>query len=177
MVDNASVGQMLAQKGVSNLDEIAQLAVADAQVLRTILDGLVAKDDTYRYNCFQVLHQVSQNEPRTLYPEWDYFIQLLGSQNAYHRAISVQILANLTRIDAEQRFDALFDRYFALSTGHFSQGRPTGYEMHNFLSQITRINEFHECFSERIRAICVFVPFVFQKLYGRETSHCSTTTR
>ena len=112
MIDKVSVRQMLANKEVPNLGEVTQLAVTDTKVLQALLDGIVAKDDAYRYNCFKVLLQVSENEPRVLYPEWDYFVELLSSQNGYHRATSVQIIASLTKVDTEKRFDAMLDQYF-----------------------------------------------------------------
>jgi hypothetical protein len=82
--------------------------------LEELLDGIVSKDDTYRYNCFKVLVQISENEPLVLYPEWDRFVGLLGSPNAFHRSISVQIIAGLTGADTEKRFDDIFDLYFGM---------------------------------------------------------------
>jgi len=76
---------------------------------------LVSKNEIYRYNCFKVLFQVSVSHPAELYPEWDYFLNLLGSSNAYHRMSAIHILSNLTSVDAEKRFDQIFDQYFLLS--------------------------------------------------------------
>ncbi len=91
-----------------------QLALADREALKLLLAGVVSTDDTYRYNCFKVLLQISESQPLVLYPEWDYFVALLGSSNAYHRSIAVQILANLASADAQHRFEAILDRYFDL---------------------------------------------------------------
>ena len=110
----ADLHKMLAAKEDLDLDEAIQLALADERVLKEILDGIVSKDDTYRYNCFKVLLQISEDHPLILYPEWDYFVGLLGSGNSYHRSIGLQIIANLTRVDDETRFDGIFDQYFGL---------------------------------------------------------------
>jgi len=106
------VHQMLSEKEVANLDQVAQQAIADAEVLREIVDGVVSKDETFRYNCFKVLIQVCEAAPGALYPEWDTFVELLGSSNAFHRGLAIQIIARLTRADTEQRFDDVFDRFF-----------------------------------------------------------------
>jgi hypothetical protein len=61
-----------------------------------------------------VLYQISEAQPQILYPEWDYFVGLLDSKNAFHRAVAVRLLANLTSADEERRFEELIDRYFDL---------------------------------------------------------------
>jgi hypothetical protein len=50
MVDTRDVQQMLATKEAPDLDEIARSALAGAEILKALLDGVVSKDDTYRYN-------------------------------------------------------------------------------------------------------------------------------
>ena len=110
----ADLHEALADKENPRLEEAMQLALASGKALKVLLDGVVSKDDTYRYNCFKVLLQISEDHPLILYPEWDYFIALLDSSNAYHRSIAVQILANLTPVDAQRRFEAIFGRYFDL---------------------------------------------------------------
>lgn len=106
--------EMLADREHPSLEEAMQLALANGKALKVLLDGVVSKDDTYRYNCFKVLLQISEEHPLILYPEWDYFVGLLGSSNSYHRSIGLQIIANLTKVDDETRFDGIFDQYFGL---------------------------------------------------------------
>jgi hypothetical protein len=114
MLDTRDVQQMLAIKDAPDLDDIARSAVADAEILKELLDGVVSKDDAYRYNCFRALLQISENEPLALYPEWDYFVSLLASPNAYHRSVALQLLARLTQVDSEKRFEAILDQYLAM---------------------------------------------------------------
>jgi hypothetical protein len=106
--------KMLGDKEHPSLEEAMQLALSDERALREILGGVVSKDDTYRYNCFKVLLQISEDHPMILYPAWDYFVGLLGSSNSYHRSIGLQIIANLTKVDDGTRFDTIFDQYFGL---------------------------------------------------------------
>ena len=108
------IQEMLGRKDDFDLDGAARLALSDGQILGLILEGLLAKDDTYRYNCFKVLQRIGESQPSLLYTQWSYFADLLGSENAYHRAAGVRILANLVAADTENRFEALFGRYFGL---------------------------------------------------------------
>jgi hypothetical protein len=112
----ADVKALLAAKESVDLDRLVRMARDDESVLREIVGGLESKDNNYRYHCFQVLLQISQDEPSHLHDEWDYLVDLLDSDNAYHRSISVNILANLTAtpVGQEDRFKRVLGRYFDL---------------------------------------------------------------
>lgn len=86
----------------------------EEDALRALLNGLISKEDAYRYNCFEALLQISEDRPRVLVPEWDRFVELMGSGNAFHRSIALRLMANLTGADDEGRFEGLFDEYFGL---------------------------------------------------------------
>jgi hypothetical protein len=105
---------VLANEKDPDLTEAIQLATTEGQILKEILKGIVSKQELYRYNCFKVLLQISEKEPMLLYPEWDYFVELMGSENSYHRSASLRLIANLTSVDTERRFDNIFDQYFDL---------------------------------------------------------------
>jgi hypothetical protein len=106
--------EMLADKENPRLEEAVQLALSDEMALKGILEGVVSKDDVYRYNCFKALFQISEDRPAVLYPQWDYFVELLGSNNGFYRSMALRLIANLTGADEEGRFGGLFERYFAL---------------------------------------------------------------
>jgi hypothetical protein len=109
----AELRGMLTDKGV-DVERAAHLALTDGQTLQVVLDGVLVKEDAYRYNCVKVLLQIGDERPRILYPEWDYFAGLLDSDNSYHRSTAVLVLARLARVDAEGRFERILDRYLAL---------------------------------------------------------------
>jgi len=112
--NKAEVLRVLADEKDPDLDQAAQLALADARFRAELLAGLTARNDVYRYNCFKVLLQVSEDQPSVLYPEWDRFVAMLDSDNSYHRSIGLMLIANLTPMDAAGRFESIFDRYFDL---------------------------------------------------------------
>ena len=76
------------------------------------LNGLISKNETYRYNCFKVLNLVSEKKPELLYPHWNFFVNHLNSVNDYHKMSAVIIIANITAVDKKQRFEIIFDDFF-----------------------------------------------------------------
>jgi hypothetical protein len=93
---------------------VVRLAVADGAVLQRVLNGVVSKDETVRYNCYKVLAEIAESQPRVLDPAWDTFVALLDSRNAFHRATGVNLIAILAGADPAGRFERIFDRYFDL---------------------------------------------------------------
>ena len=76
------------------------------------LEGLLSKNETYRYNCFKVLYIFSEKKPEILYLHWDFFINHLKSENDYHKISAILIIANLTLVDTEDRFEKIFDTFY-----------------------------------------------------------------
>ena len=79
-----------------------------------ILKGVNAKEDLIRYPNAIALDILSENNPEIVYPEWDFFVELIGSNNAYHKSIAISIISNLTAIDKEKKFKEIFDLFFNL---------------------------------------------------------------
>lgn len=92
-------------------------ALQDEKVLSELLEGILFKTDAIRYNSFQVLLLLSETHPEVLYPHWDYIADLLGSTNSYAKYIAVYLIANLTKIDTENKFDKIFDIYYSILEG------------------------------------------------------------
>lgn len=106
----------LSKKGI-DLEKIAEDAVSDENLFKTLMDEIKSKDNTVRFNAFNALLLMSENNADFLYPHWDYFEDMLESKNNYHKYIAVYLLANLTAVDSENRFDKIFDVYYGLIEG------------------------------------------------------------
>lgn len=100
-----------------DVNKLAQDALSDENLLKELLSGVKSKDNTIRSNSFRVLQLISEEEPAFLYPEWDYFQEMLISANNYHKYIAIYILANLTSSDEENKFDDIYDDYFGILGG------------------------------------------------------------
>ncbi|MFW9937587.1 MAG: hypothetical protein ACFFD5_08050 [Candidatus Thorarchaeota archaeon] len=92
-------------------ESLVNKAIKDPKILNELVENLVIKDETIRYNSHKVLLIVSEVNPDVLYPKWDFFVKLLESRNNFHKVIGIQIIANLTKIDIKQKFEDIFDIY------------------------------------------------------------------
>jgi hypothetical protein len=97
-----------------NIKAVAKKALKDDKLLAELLDNLWSKNETIRYNSHKVLCLISQEHPRILYPQWDYFTQFLKSDNTYHKLSAIHILANLIKADTKGKFEKMFDRFYRL---------------------------------------------------------------
>lgn len=97
-----------------NVGAVANKALKDDKLLVELLENLWSKNETMRNNSHKVLLFLAQEQPKALYGKWDYFIKFLDSDNTYHKLSAIEILANLTRVDALNKFDKIFNRFYAL---------------------------------------------------------------
>lgn len=97
-----------------NVKKVAGQALDNKSVLSELLCGILSKDEKVRFNCFKVLLWISEKHPQALYPEWKFFADLLESPNAYFKYIAVLIIANLAGDDPQNRFEKIFNKYYAL---------------------------------------------------------------
>ena len=112
-----NVHKVLEQKNASNLDKVYDLALSDRNFLKELMDGLASDNETYRYNCYKVIQTMSEEAPLKLYSEWDFFHELLKSNNAFYQMMGVTVLANLTVVDSDEKFDEMIEEYFNLLDG------------------------------------------------------------
>ncbi len=107
------IAQLARKKGLG-IKEMAERAVRDGDLLALILKNTRSKNDTLRYNCYQILLELSASTPDALYPHWDALAEMLGSTNNFFKYQAVYLIANLLSADAEGRFDSISDKYFNL---------------------------------------------------------------
>jgi len=97
-----------------NIEAVAKKALKDDKLLAELLDNLWSKNETIRYNSHKVLFFITEEHPQTLYSNWDYFVKFLDSDNTYHKLSAVLLLANLTKVDKDNKFEKVFDRFYGL---------------------------------------------------------------
>ena len=97
-----------------DIKAIAKKALNDDKLLAELLDNLWSKKETIRYNSHKVLSQISEEQPKLLYGQWDYFVKFLDSDNTYHKLSAIILLANLTKIDRGNKFEKIFNKFYGL---------------------------------------------------------------
>ena len=98
----------------ADLSQVMLRASQDVALFEKIFDGLDAKQENYRYNCYKVVYQIGCEQPQIVYPYWDRLAAFLDSENAYHRATGVYLLPRLLAVDSDRRFDRVAERYLVL---------------------------------------------------------------
>jgi hypothetical protein len=96
------------------IEYIANRALKNKDDLLKLFEGILSKDDKIRYDSFKILNFLSEKNPEILYSRWDLFKSLMYRDNDYLKLIAVKILANLTSVDKENKFQIIFEKYYGL---------------------------------------------------------------
>jgi hypothetical protein len=104
--------QKLANKSITK-QQLLQTVKQNVNVLPEVLNGVSSSKAAIRYGCAKVLMDLSEEHPETLYPYTDSFIALLDSKYRILTWNALAILANLAKVDADKKFDAVFDKYYS----------------------------------------------------------------
>ena len=83
------------------------------KLLPEILEGMNSTKAAIRYGCGKVLMDISNEIPEKLYPHLDYFVEFLDSKYRILIWQSMAIIANLTKIDKDNKFEQIFDKYYS----------------------------------------------------------------
>ncbi len=107
-----------------NLDEknmdfeaLAREALNNDDLFSELKEGVLSKNNNVRQNSFKALQFLAEEYPEFLYSEWDLFPEMLHSSNNFHKYIAIYILASLTSVDKDKRFEEIFDDYYGILAG------------------------------------------------------------
>jgi hypothetical protein len=103
--------QKLGSKSITK-EELRQKVKQNFNLLPEVLKGVSSSKAAIRYGCAKVLMDLSEEHPEKLYPYMDFFINLLDSKYRILTWNAMAIIANLAKVDADKKFDAIFDKYY-----------------------------------------------------------------
>lgn len=103
----------LAEKTVTK-EQLRQMTEHDFQLIPQVLIGVSSSKANVRYDCARVLMDLSAKYPQKLYPHTDSFVDLLDSDYRILVWNATAVIANLCAVDADKKFDAIFDKYYSL---------------------------------------------------------------
>jgi hypothetical protein len=103
----------IGKKSVS-VESIARKVVKDKKLLDDLKENASSDNAAIKYKSLKVLMYLGEQQPNILYPEWDFFVKLLDNENTFLRTIGSTVIANLTRVDKENKFENIFDKYYSL---------------------------------------------------------------
>ena len=106
-------------------DEFVRLAKTKKDIRDAIVKQMTLNPDIMvYYHCYYVVSKGSEKNPEIYYPYWDEIAGLLNHKNSYHRDFGLDIIANLTAVDGENRFSEIESDYFGcINDEKFSTGQ------------------------------------------------------
>lgn len=93
-------------------EEIAETVIKTPKLLNTVIDGVNSSTSRVKFRCAKILKMISESQPELLLSHWDFFIYLLDSDNSIILWNALDIIANLTSVDQEHKFDEIYPRYY-----------------------------------------------------------------
>lgn len=110
--------QKLADKSITK-EQLLHKVKENENLIPEILKGIKSSKAAIRYGCGKVLMDLSEQQPEKLYQHMDFFIDLLESKFRILTWNAIHIIANLTRVDKEKKFDVIFEKYYGLLTNEY----------------------------------------------------------
>jgi hypothetical protein len=84
----------------------------DTKTIREALIDLDSNKEKLRYKAFNILLPLSETNPEKLYPEWDKLVKILNKKEVSNKYVAIPLIANLTSIDKENKFDKIFNDFY-----------------------------------------------------------------
>jgi len=85
----------------------------DFKLLPNIINAMDSNKASIRYGCGKILMDLSEKNPNELYPFMDKFITYLDSKYRIITWQAMAIIANLTKVDKNKKFDEIFEKYYS----------------------------------------------------------------
>ena len=104
--------EKLVDKSITK-EELKEQVENNYSLLPEIVNGMSSDKAAIRYGCGKVLMDLSEEKPEKIYPHMDHFIKLLDSKYRIITWQAMAVIANLTRVDSENKFDKIFDKYYS----------------------------------------------------------------
>ncbi len=94
-------------------EDIAEEIINNPQMLPIILD-MVSWDITrVKLRSAKILTIISRKYPEILYPHMGFFIDLLDNDNRIILWIAMDVIANLSALDSENKFNDIFEKFYS----------------------------------------------------------------
>jgi hypothetical protein len=150
----------------ADIERVAARVIREPDWIPGLLSGLRLPRARPRYACEKVLRRVSEQAPALVYPYFEEIAAHLEDRNSFIKWGAILTLANLVAVDAEGRFDRLFDRYFAPVYG------PEMITAGNIIGSAPRIARARPELTQRIVALLLRVDTASYVHHGAVSEEC-----
>lgn len=103
--------ERIADKNV-NIQEFVEVVLDDEKIrVEVVKELLTNKKIMVYYHCYYIISKASEEKPELFYQYWNDFALLLDHKNSYHRDIGLTIIGNLTKVDQDNLFSSIYQKY------------------------------------------------------------------
>jgi len=95
-------------------EAITERIIKNPKLVQELEEGLHSASPEVKFGSAKALRTISERCPEILYHDWSFFVNLLDSENNILKWNAMDIIANLTKVDAQDRFSRLFRKFFGL---------------------------------------------------------------
>jgi len=100
-----------------NPAQLARKVIRNPRLFQEVAEGLKTDKPRVKYGCAKALRLISEQRPDLLYPHFDFFAGLLDHENKILQWDAAFVLSHLARVDDDDKFPAIFARYFSAIPG------------------------------------------------------------
>jgi len=87
------------------------------ELIVEVLAGVGAKRAAVRFGASKALRILSERSPELIYPHFEFFAAMLGHNNHILKWNATLTLANMARVDGEDKIEAILNRYLEMISG------------------------------------------------------------
>ena len=102
----------IARKGF-DIAKVVSYAIKNPETIERLIEGVTAPKGSIRFAYEKVLRFISEERPDLIYPYFDVFKKLSVCDNSFLKWGAILTIANLAAADTEEKFDTMFDEYYA----------------------------------------------------------------
>lgn len=108
-----------------DVDKFAEIVINEEPIRQEIINQMLNNEHIMvYYHSYNILAKASELKPELFYRYWDDFVSLLNHENSYHRDFGLTLIANLTKVDTENKFAHVSEDYFKhINDGKFMTAR------------------------------------------------------
>jgi hypothetical protein len=160
-----NIAEQMARKGADIAGIAAQVMACPKQVAE-LIDGVQAPRGAIRFGYEKTLRLISEQRPELIYPHFDLFTNLLDCDNSFLKWGAIMTIANLTAVDDRQKFEAIFEKYYAPMPG------PVMVTAANIIGSSARIVPAQPHLTGRITAEILRVEKAKYRIHGQPSPEC-----
>lgn len=115
-MEESTIVQQIRQKGV-DINVIVRQVINNPEYIPELINVIDTDTSSVKFGCEKALRLVSERQPELIYPYFDFFTKLLDCDNTFLKCGAILTIANLTVADVNNKFETIFEKYYALISG------------------------------------------------------------